>query len=74
MMTTDVLEASHVCATTANYISAVTGGVLSYDASIFGYDWYPLENMIDEFFNNARKSYAIYKAIHIYDSPKRPYF
>lgn len=33
--------ASDVCGQTMDYINAVSGGVLAYDARIFGYDWSP---------------------------------
>jgi hypothetical protein len=47
------------------YISNVAGGVFPYDARIFGYDFNPIEEVLNDFLNNAGLSMDIYKAIHI---------
>jgi len=50
---TDPDNRSSLCGAPMSYIDRVSGGVLSYDARIFDYDWDPIENVISEFLNTC---------------------
>lgn len=50
----------------------MSAGVFEYDARIYGYEWNPIEDVVNNFLNKAAKKDDIYKAIHIFESFKNP--
>lgn len=65
---------STLCDNIMGYIRAVSAGIFDYDARIFSYDWDPIEDEFNNFMNTCTQSAALYEAIHISQSPKRPYY
>ena len=57
-----------------DYIEAVSGNVMEYNARIFDYDWNPPEEATDWCLANSSRISDFYKAIHIDKSPKRPIY
>lgn len=45
------------------YMTAVNGGVFDYDARRYDYDWDPIENLVNDFLNEAIDEF--YEALHI---------
>lgn len=46
---------SKVCGRTMNFIDEIAGGLFTYDATIFDYDWNPISNPVDFFLANCTK-------------------
>lgn len=65
--------ASSICENTMDYIDEVAGGLFTYDARIFDYDW-TKGKIMDDFLTISGKSSELYKAIHIDKSTKNPKF
>ena len=69
----DWKTASSICEQTMDYIDEVAGGLFTYDARIFDYDW-TKGPIMDDFLTNSGKKNELYKAIHIDQSTKVPIF
>jgi len=59
----NVTEAADTCDEALDYFTLVSGGVLTYDARIFSYDYTPFEYWKDMLVN-ANNVSAIYAALH----------
>jgi hypothetical protein len=66
--------AAETCENTMDYVDEVGGGVFTYDARIFDYDWAPVKEPYLTYLNSSAKVQDLYKAIHIDNSPKKPVF
>lgn len=42
-----------VCEDTTGYIDEIAGGMFGFDATIFDYDWNPIEETLDNFLVNC---------------------
>ena len=62
------------CVKIMSYIRAVSGGVSSFDARIFGQDWVPVKGPFIDMLTKSRKKEDIYKALHVAASYKKPVF
>ncbi|CDW88293.1 serine carboxypeptidase [Stylonychia lemnae] len=74
MLTQDWAQASDTCDGTLNYITDVSGGLITFDARKFDYDWNPISDVVDDFFGKSIQKEAIYKAIHIDKSTRVPIY
>ena len=54
-----------------SYIGDVSGDILSYDNRIFGYDFNPILDVVEQYFQTQTEVYDI---IHVSASPKDPKF
>ena len=57
-----------------DYIDEVAGGVFTYDASIFDYDWDPRDKVVNDFLSVSGKVQELYQSIHIDKSTKDPVY
>lgn len=57
-----------------DYIDSVSGGRFEYDVRLFDYDWNPIEDEVNSFLNDATNVESLYKALHINNSTKKPYY
>jgi hypothetical protein len=64
-MTANYAEAASKCEQTMNYVLEVGGGVFTYDARIFDYDWDPVKDVYVSYLTTSGKVQDLYKAIHI---------
>ena len=71
-LSTTFETAGETCTKTMDYVDDVGGGVFSYDARIFGYDWTPVETPYMNYLLSSNKVTDLYKAIHIDKSTKTP--
>ena len=44
---------TEACTQALDYIAEIGGGVLSFDARIFEYDWAPIRKPVDDFLGNC---------------------
>ncbi len=63
-----------VCEDTTKYIDEIGGGIWDFDATLFYYDWAPIEEVLISFLTSSSQKEALYKAIHIEESTKVPVF
>lgn len=70
--------AESTCAAIMGYIEEISGGVFAYDQRIFGADWDPIEDPVNNYFNETIQTTADYSTIntniHVADSTKDPIF
>jgi len=62
-MSINVTSAADVCEEALEYFTLVSGGVYTYDARIFKYDYEPFEYWSD-FLKNSNKASTIYSTLH----------
>ena len=76
VIATDWSKADDPCGATIDYIAALSGGAVNYDATIFNYDLDAAEEPYKLYLSpmNNSKSDELYKALHIDQSPKDPKF
>ena len=73
-LTKDWADALDTCDQQLNYITKVSGGLLTFDNRIFDYDYKPKEQVVDDFFINSAKKQQIYKALNVDMSTKTPIY
>ena len=64
--------AGSTCEMTMDYVDEVGGGVFTYDARRFDYDWTPVENPYMAYLTNSSKVAELYTSIHVDNSTKVP--
>lgn len=69
-----MIKAEDSCNAVMDYIEAVNGGVLEYNARIFNSDWEKIEGPYNDYLGKSSKISDLYKAIHIDDSFKTPIY
>ncbi|CDW71101.1 serine carboxypeptidase [Stylonychia lemnae] len=67
-------KSSDVCELAMDYIDSLAGGVSTYDASQFDYDWSILEQPVFDFLGNSKQKGKLYTALHIDKSYKSPIY
>jgi len=50
----DISTAADYCSDIVGYVGGVSGGVFPYDNRIFGYDWDPIEQPVNDYFNKSK--------------------
>ena len=70
-MGVDWTEGSKQCELMVDYIKKVSGGVFTFDATQFNYEWQPI---VDDFLANCTQKDMLYEALHIDQSTKIPMF
>jgi len=67
-------EGVTTCNAVQDYVQAVSGQVLQYNAQEFLYDLMPAQNAIVNCLGNSSQREALYAALHVADSTKQPVF
>ncbi len=62
------------CGEVLNYLTSVSGKVLSFDAREFTYDWAKIKNPSDDYLGTNAKLEELYASIHIDQSTKEPIY
>ena len=57
-----------------SYITDVSGGVISFDARKFNYEWDPYNDLPHTCFGASTKKDLLYKALHVDNSYKTPIY
>lgn len=73
-ISTSYKDGVEACSKTLDYIDTIGGGVLSYDARIFGYDFNPTSKIYEDFLTISGKKNDIYQALHVDKSTKDPIY
>lgn len=76
MTHTNLTQSAENCSDIIGYVNGVSGGVFPYDNRIFGYDWDPIEQPVDDYFNATLNPNItdVWNAIHVENSTKTPIF